>query len=78
MNRNIVLAGFAIFAMFFGSGNIVFPLTLGRISGDVWVYAMVGFFFTAVIVPFLGLISIVLLKGSSRQFFNFAPSSNSP
>ena len=70
MNRNIVLAGFAIFAMFFGSGNIVFPLTLGRVSGDVWVYAMVGFFFTAVIVPFLGLISIVLLKGSSRQFFN--------
>jgi LIVCS family branched-chain amino acid:cation transporter len=69
MNRNIVFAGFAIFAMFFGSGNIVFPLSLGRVSGDVWVYAMIGFFFTAVIVPFMGLVSIVLLKGSSSRFF---------
>ncbi len=69
MTRNIVFAGFAIFAMFFGSGNIVFPLSLGRTSGDVWAYAMVGFFSTAVIVPFLGLIAIVLLKGSSARFF---------
>ncbi|OJV45495.1 MAG: hypothetical protein BGO28_05215 [Alphaproteobacteria bacterium 43-37] len=56
--------------MFFGSGNIVFPLSLGRVSGDMWAFAMSGFFLTAVLVPFLGLMAIVLLKGDSKKFFN--------
>jgi LIVCS family branched-chain amino acid:cation transporter len=70
MKRQTVLAGFAIFAMFFGSGNIVFPLSLGRVTGDMWALAMSGFFLTAVLVPFLGLMAIVLLKGDSKKFFD--------
>ena len=30
---DIIVVGFALFSMFFGAGNVVFPLTLSRISG---------------------------------------------
>ena len=64
------MAGFAIFSMFFGSGNIVFPLVLGRLAGDAWFFSMLGFFLTAVLVPLLGLMTVVLLQGNSLRFFN--------
>ena len=42
----------AMFAMFFGSGNLIFPLKIGAYSGENYLIAGLGFFFTAVIVPF--------------------------
>lgn len=61
--------GFAIFAMFFGAGNVVFPLVLGRYAGDKNIYAISGFLLTAVGVPFLGLIAMVLFGGDYKKFF---------
>lgn len=60
--------GLAIFTMFFGAGNVVFSLALGRAVGDkVW-FAIIGFFLTAVAVPLLGLISAMLFEGDYKKF----------
>ncbi|MBI5345993.1 MAG: branched-chain amino acid transport system II carrier protein [Chlamydiae bacterium] len=62
--------GIAIFAMFFGAGNIVFPLTLGRDVGSGISYAVIGFILTAVLVPILGFVSTILSEGSYKKFFS--------
>ncbi len=61
--------GFGLFSMFFGAGNIVFPLSLGKTSQDQNVFAVLGLVLTAVIVPFLGLLSMMLFKANYKEFF---------
>ena len=66
---SIVTAGLAMFAMLFGAGNIVFPLALGRDTGSMVGYALLGFIITAVLVPLIGLVSSMLVNGSYRELF---------
>jgi branched-chain amino acid:cation transporter, LIVCS family len=61
--------GLAMFSMFFGAGNVVFPLVVGQMSGDQTPFALLGLLLTAVGVPFLGLIAILLFQGNYQQFF---------
>jgi LIVCS family branched-chain amino acid:cation transporter len=64
----IVATGFAIFAMLFGSGNVIFPLTLGRdIGHQVW-FGLLGFMLTAVLIPLIGLVSTILADGDYKKF----------
>lgn len=65
----ICVYGFAIFAMFFGSGNLVFPLQLGQQVGKNWFFGFLGLFVTGIVLPFLGLFVIKLHKGNYRSFF---------
>ncbi len=65
----VISSGFAIFSMFFGSGNLVFPLSIGQKTGDAYIYGLLGLFFTGVLLPFLGLLTIFLFKGSYKPFF---------
>lgn len=69
LQSTILSVALAFFAMLFGSGNIVFPLALGRDMGDMAIYAMIGFFLTAVFVPLIGIIAMVLYDGSYEKFF---------
>lgn len=59
--------GLAIFTMFFGAGNIVFPLILGRETGDKIPIAMLGFILSAVIVPILGVIATISYEGDYKK-----------
>lgn len=69
-NKSTTIAtGLAMFSMFFGAGNVVFPLALGQIAQDKNIYAIAGMLITAIGVPFLGLISMTLFNGNYRQFF---------
>ncbi len=61
--------GIAIFSMFFGSGNVVFPLLLGQMTGEQIPWALVGMTITAVGAPLLGLLGCVLFEGDCKQFF---------
>lgn len=61
--------GIAIFSMFFGSGNVVFPLLLGQMTGEQIPWALVGLTITAVGAPLLGLLGCVLFEGDCKQFF---------
>lgn len=65
----VLSTGFALFSMFFGSGNLVFPLTVGRESGGHYVLASLGIFLTGVIVPFLGVFGLWFFKGDHKAFF---------
>lgn len=42
-NKDIVVVGFALFAMFFGAGNLIFPPFLGLTSGENWITGFGGF-----------------------------------
>lgn len=66
--------GFAIFTMFFGSGNLVFPLSIGYYSANSWLFGFLGLLLTGVALPFLGLFVIKLHKGNYQSFFNEAGS----
>ena len=72
MNRNIFLYGFSIFSMFFGSGNLVFPIMVGINNADNWFAGFCGFFLTGIILPFLGLFVIKLYHGDYNKFFGQA------
>jgi branched-chain amino acid:cation transporter, LIVCS family len=61
--------GFAMFSMFFGAGNVVFPLFLGQYAQDHNTYAIIGLLITAVAMPFAGLIAMTLFDGNYREFF---------
>lgn len=61
--------GLAIFCMLFGAGNLIYPLKAGINCGNALGSAIMGFCATAVIIPLLGLISIILFNGDYRAFF---------
>ena len=63
------ITGFAIFSMFFGAGNVVFPLLLGKICGDKNFIATAGLLITAIGGPLLGLFGAMLFKGNFKEFF---------
>lgn len=46
--------GLALFAMFFGAGNLILPPFIGMQVTDKWLYALIGFTLTGIIAPFLG------------------------
>jgi len=58
-NRDIVTIGFALFAMFFGAGNLLLPPYIGlQIGSYIWI-TIIAFGLTGIILPFLGILSIV-------------------
>lgn len=61
--------GGSIFAMFFGAGNVVFPLALGHHFYYYTSYACLGMILTAVLTPLLGLFAMMLYSGNYRSFF---------
>jgi branched-chain amino acid:cation transporter, LIVCS family len=61
--------GLAMFSMFFGAGNCVFPLAVGQLAGDKTLFASLGLILTAAIVPVAGVIAMILFEGNQRQFF---------
>lgn len=69
-SRLIMTAGFAMFAMFFGSGNLVFPILIGKETIGNYPFSSIGLMVTGVLVPFLGLLGLIYYKGSRHQFFN--------
>lgn len=66
----VASAGFALFSMFFGSGNLVFPIAVGVESEGHYLMASLGVLCTCVIFPLLGMFGMVLYKGNIHDFFS--------
>ncbi len=64
------VVGLALFAMFFGAGNLIFPLFVGHLARGEVIGAIFGFLLTGVVVPFLGVIAMVIYNGDYNRFFN--------
>jgi branched-chain amino acid:cation transporter, LIVCS family len=62
--------GLAFFSMFFGSGNLVFPLFLGQYAGDQWPLVSLGFIVSGVIGPLFGVVAMVAYQGNTKKFFS--------
>ncbi|MBS0630196.1 MAG: branched-chain amino acid transport system II carrier protein [Verrucomicrobia bacterium] len=66
---SLLTTGLALFSMFFGAGNLIFPLLIGKeVGGNVW-FAIGGLGITAVLMPFLGLAAMLLFQADYRLFF---------
>ena len=53
-----VVMSFTCFAMFFGAGNLIFPVFLSYRAGANSVFAFLGFILSAITLPVLSLIAI--------------------
>ncbi len=62
-SKDTIVVGLALFAMFFGAGNIIFPPTLGNLSGDRWLPSMIGFMLTGIGFPVIGVIATAKAGG---------------
>ena len=51
-----------LFGLFFGAGNLIFPIHLGQTAGAHVFTANLGFLITAIGLPFLGIIAIGVSK----------------
>ncbi|CAM1374094.1 Branched-chain amino acid ABC transporter substrate-binding protein [Tenacibaculum litopenaei] len=66
--KEILVTGFALFSMFFGAGNLIFPPFLGKNSGSNWELVSAGFMITAVVIPILGIYAHARLQGTMFDF----------
>ena len=66
--ESIFTTGLALFSMFFGAGNLVFPLVIGKNAGNEHASAVLGLSISAVLFPFLGLIAMMMYGGSLKLF----------
>jgi len=55
-----IVISFALFAMFFGAGNLILPPILGLHSGASWIPSILGFSITSVFATFLGILAVVV------------------
>lgn len=70
INLESISLGLAMFSMFFGAGNVIFPLALGQLAGEQNGIAVLGLIITAVLVPFAGVFAMILFDGDQRKFFD--------
>lgn len=60
--------GFALFAGFFGAGNLILPPLLGFNSGSDWWLVALGFLTSATIIPLLAIFAHAKLQGTMFDF----------
>ena len=66
----ICTISFAMFAMFFGAGNIMFPIALGLESGGSSLWAILGLIVSGILIPFVGIIVMSFFDGDYNRFFS--------
>ena len=64
--QKILVAG-TLFGMFFGAGNLIFPVHLGQIAGSNVIPAIIGFIVTAVGIPIFGVAAIGVTHSDGLQ-----------
>lgn len=52
--------GTMLFGLYFGAGNLIFPIQLGQLAGTNFWFGLIGFLLTAIGLPFLGILAIGL------------------
>ena len=62
--KNYTLIASMLFGLFFGAGNLIFPIIMGAKAGANVVPALIGMLVTAVGIPLLGIIAM----GASFQW----------
>lgn len=63
--KQLFLVASLIFGMFFGAGNLIFPVQLGQLAGHNWFPAVAGFLLTGALLPFLAMLAVSLTNSKS-------------
>jgi len=63
----IIVVGFMLFALFFGAGNLIFPVMLGQMAGENILSANAGFIVTGVGLPILAIFALAFSGKSDIQ-----------
>lgn len=66
--KDLLVVSFALFSMFLGAGNIIFPPYMGAMAGTDWSIASLGFVLTGTGLPMLGIIAVAKAGGSAEKF----------
>lgn len=68
MTKQTFITAFALFSLFFGAGNLILPSFLGYNAGISWVYVLLGFVLSAVVIPILAIYGHARLQGTMMDF----------
>ncbi|MDO5027225.1 MAG: branched-chain amino acid transport system II carrier protein [Tissierellia bacterium] len=71
--KEFISVSLMLFAMFFGSGNLIFPPILANQAGSSMWTALIGFSLTAVVFPVLGILAIAKTDGAKNLAARVAP-----
>ena len=66
LQQKLLVAG-TLFGMFFGAGNLIFPVHLGQMAGRNVTAAIIGFIITAVGIPIFGVAAIGVTHSDGLQ-----------
>ena len=70
--KDMIVMGFALFAMFFGAGNLLFPPFLGLITGQDWITGFTGFILADVGLSLLAILAVARCNGEVGRVFSRA------
>ena len=68
--RDYLFVGSMLFGLFFGAGNLIFPVHMGQAAGSNVFMANLGFLVTGIGLPFLGVVAIGVSR--SNGLFDLA------
>jgi len=68
MTKQTFITAFALFSLFFGAGNLILPSFLGYNAGSSWLFVLLGFVISAVIIPILAIYGHAKLQGTMIDF----------
>lgn len=66
--KQVIISGFALFAIFFGAGNLIIPPYLGLNSGQGWFLASLGFNLSDSFLILLGILAMSKRGADPRKF----------
>ena len=66
--RITFITALALFSLFFGAGNLILPPLLGFKAAESWWVVSIGFCFSAVLIPILGIMAHARLQGTMYDF----------
>jgi LIVCS family branched-chain amino acid:cation transporter len=71
-NKDVMVVGFALFAMFFGAGNLIFPPALGVMTGTNWTIGFLGFVVADAGLAMLPILAAAKFGGDVGKVFDRA------
>ena len=66
--KETLVTAFALFSLFFGAGNLIFPPLLGFQSGNMWWLVAIGFCISGILIPIFGIFAHAKLQGTIFDF----------
>jgi len=67
---DIVVLGFAIFSMYFGAGNIIFPPYLGLTSSSNWQISFFAYFLADIVFATIAMFALLKVGGNVENLTN--------